>query len=204
MAGGAPDWHAAARGPRRLLLHQQDRLRRSQWYRYHTLFAAAMQHEAQRRPGEEHLRALSHRASRWYAQHGWLTEAVETGLAAQDFHTPPRSSNAAAPALIQNEYHTLRRWLERLPAAVLHAHPPLCGGPRTMRPNSVRCWPLAGKLHAASQTFTQTRALWQATRNAYRTLAITLALGEVCTRQGSCTRRRSCTGRGSPKWNRHR
>lgn len=44
--------------------------------------------------------------------------------------------------------------------------------------------PLAGRLHAARQTFTQTRALWQATRNVYGTLAMTLALGEVCTRQG--------------------
>ena len=43
---------------------------------------------------------------------------------------------------------------------------------------------LAGKLHAARQTFTQTRALWQATQNAYGTLALTLALGEVYTRQG--------------------
>jgi LuxR family transcriptional regulator, maltose regulon positive regulatory protein len=98
-----------------------------QWYRYHALFAEAMQHEARRRLGEEHLRALSHRASLWYEQHGWLTEAVEAALAAQDF---PRAADLIerliAPELVQNEYHTLRRWLEHLPEAVLHAHPPLC------------------------------------------------------------------------------
>ena len=32
---------------------------------------------------------------------------------------------------------------------------------------------LTGKLFAARQTFTQARALWQVTRNAYGTLAIT-------------------------------
>ena len=234
-----------------------------QWYRYHALFAEAMQHEARRRLGEEHLRALSHRASLWYEQHGWLTEAVEAALAAQDF---PRAADlikrSIAPELVQNEYHTLRRWLEHLPEAVLHAHPPLCmmyaiailftsdrrtpatmarlqtplqvaeqhwraeaNAPKLGEALALRSWItwmqgertqalpvarqalallpagemqwrgvslalvgeeelLAGKLHAARQTFTQTRALWQATQNAYGTLALTLALGEVCTRQG--------------------
>ena len=234
-----------------------------QWYRYHALFAEAMQHEARRRLGAEHLRALSHRASRWYAQHGWLTEAVEAGLAAQDFpHTAALIERLIAPEFVQNEYYTLRRWLERLPEAVLHAHPTLCmiyamaivftsdrRVPATMarlqtplqsaeqhwraEPNApklgevlaLRAWItrlqgdrtqalpvaqqalallpagemqwrgvslgvvgeaelLAGNLHAARQTFTQTLALWQAARNAYGTLALTLALGEVCTRQG--------------------
>jgi LuxR family maltose regulon positive regulatory protein len=233
------------------------------WYRYHALFAEAMQHAARRRLGEAHLRALSHRASCWYEQHGWLTEAVEAALAAQDF---PRAvaliERSIAPELVQNEYHTLRRWLEHLPEAMLHAHPPLCmsyamavwftvdrrtpatiarlqtplqvaeqhwraaaHAPKLGEVLALRAWItwmqgertqalpvarqalallpagetqwrgvslalvgeeelLAGKLHAARQTFTQTRALWQATRNAYGTLALTLALGEVCTRQG--------------------
>jgi LuxR family maltose regulon positive regulatory protein len=249
-----------------------------QWYRYHALFAEAMQHEARRRLGEDHLRALSHRASLWYEQHGWLTEAVETALAAQDF---PRAAalieRSIAPELVQNEYHTLRRWLEHLPEVVLHAHPPLClmyavailftldrrtpatvahlqtplqvteqhwraaanastlgevlalrswltwmHGERTqalpvarqalaLLPAGEMQWRaislalvgeeelLAGKLYAARQTFTQTRALWQATQNAYGALALTLALGEVCTRQGNCTRRPSSTSRCSPK-----
>jgi LuxR family maltose regulon positive regulatory protein len=234
-----------------------------QWYRYHALFAEAMQHEARRRLGAEHLRALSHRASRWYAQHGWLTEAVEAGLAAQNFpHTAALIERLIAPELVQNEYYTLRRWLERLPEAVLYAHPTLCmmyatailftsdrrapatlarlqtplqraeqhwreehNGPKLGEVLALRAWItrlqghrtqalpvaqqalallptgemqwrgvslalvgedelLAGKLHAARQTFTQTCALWQATRNVYGTLALTLALGEVCTRQG--------------------
>ena len=234
-----------------------------QWYRYHALFAEAMQHEARRRLGAEQLRALSHRASRWYEEHGWLTEAVEAALAAQVF---PRAAalieRSIAPELIQNEYHTLRRWIERLPEAVLHAHPQLCmtyamailftsdryapatmarlqpplqraeqhwraadNAPKLGEVLALRAWItwmqgertqalpvarqalallpagemqwrgvglamvgedelLAGQLHAARQTFSQTRALWQATRNAYGGLATTLALGEVCARQG--------------------
>lgn len=234
-----------------------------QWYRYHALFAEAMHYEARRRLGEEHLRALSHMASRWYAQHGWLTEAVEAALAAQDFPgAADLIERSLAPELVQNEYHTLRRWLEHLPEAVLHAHPQLCmiyamtvlftsdrRAPATMArlqmplqraeqhwraeenapklgevlafrslitlwqgdqrqaftvakqalallPAGETQWRrmsldvvsmeelLSGKLRAARQTITESRALWQAVGNVYGTLAATLSLGEVCARQG--------------------
>jgi LuxR family maltose regulon positive regulatory protein len=234
-----------------------------QWYRYHALFAEAMHHEARRRLGEEHLRALSHMASRWYTQHGWLTEAVEAALAAQDFPgAADLIERSIAPELVQNEYHTLRRWLEHLSEEVLHAHPQLCmiyamailftsdrRAPATMARlqmplqraeqhwraeenapklgevlafrSLVTLWQgdqhqafivakqalallpagetqwrrmsldvvsmeelLSGKLRAARQTITESRALWQAVGNVYGTLAATLTLGEVCARQG--------------------
>src|SRR5262249_5939396 len=47
------------------------------WYRYHTLFAESMGAEARHRLGDDRLHALSHKASRWYEQHGFLREAVE-------------------------------------------------------------------------------------------------------------------------------
>ncbi len=99
------------------------------WYRYHPLFAEVLQHEARRRLGSEVLRACSQRASEWFAQHGLLTEAIETSLAACAF--------TRAAALIEeytgpqrfhemHEHHTLHRWLDALPAAVLEQHPLLC------------------------------------------------------------------------------
>jgi LuxR family maltose regulon positive regulatory protein len=48
-----------------------------QWYRYHALFAEAMQHEARRRFGDAALHRLAQRASLWHEQHGMLAEAVE-------------------------------------------------------------------------------------------------------------------------------
>ena len=51
------------------------------WYRYHALFAEAMQHEARRRLGDDALRACQSRASSWYEHHGMLTEASEAALA---------------------------------------------------------------------------------------------------------------------------
>lgn len=100
-----------------------------QWYRYHALFAESMRAEARRRLGEDKLRALSLLASRWYEQHGLPGEAVEAALRAWD--------GERAAGLIERltggqyfqevrEFHTLRRWLEQIPTAVMRAHPALC------------------------------------------------------------------------------
>jgi LuxR family maltose regulon positive regulatory protein len=97
------------------------------WYRYHMLFAEAMQHLAQQRLGAEERHALASRASLWYAEQGLLAEAVEMALAAAEFE---RAADLIAqliePRLVNNEYGTLRRWLSQLPEAVLHTHPALC------------------------------------------------------------------------------
>jgi LuxR family transcriptional regulator, maltose regulon positive regulatory protein len=103
-----------------------------EWYRYHALFAEAMQQEARRRLGEEMLRRLSSRARQWYEERGLHVEAVEAALHAQEY--------AGAAVLIEhvievqqsldetNEYHTLHRWLEQMPEKVLKRHPVLCLG----------------------------------------------------------------------------
>jgi LuxR family transcriptional regulator, maltose regulon positive regulatory protein len=100
-----------------------------EWYRYHALFAEAMQHEARRRLGEEAVLACSRRASSWYEQQSLLTEAIETALQA--------GMLAHAAVLIERligsqhlhemqEHHTYRRWLGALPEALLGQHPRLC------------------------------------------------------------------------------
>jgi len=235
----------------------------AKWYRYHALFAEAMQHEARRRLGEAEWRALSQRASHWYAEHGLLPEAVEAALVAQDFMLAASLiEGIIAPILVQNEYHTLRRWLDQLPETVLRTHPSLClsyattllftsdrrapatmarlqlplqiaeqhwqttqNDPKLGEVLAFRAWitrmqgqraqalPVAkqalallpteetqwrgisltligeeelllGNLHSARDLFTQSRTLWQRTRNVYGGLATTLALAEVCARQG--------------------
>jgi LuxR family transcriptional regulator, maltose regulon positive regulatory protein len=96
------------------------------WYRYHSLFAEAMQHEARRRLGEDSLRSLYDKASRWYEEHGLLAEAVEVALSARDFDRATRLiERIVGPQSITNELHTLMRWLEQLPQEVLQSHPVL-------------------------------------------------------------------------------
>jgi LuxR family maltose regulon positive regulatory protein len=99
------------------------------WYRYHLLFAEAMQHEAQRRLGEETLRESYARASAWYAQHGMLAEAIEVALQAHMFTkaaTLIEQLIGQRPTHEMQEHHTLCRWLETLPESTLEQHPELC------------------------------------------------------------------------------
>jgi LuxR family maltose regulon positive regulatory protein len=97
-----------------------------QWYRYHALFAEAMQHEARRLLGEDYLRSLYDKASRWYVEHGLLAEAVEVTLSARDFaRAAVLIERIVGPHSIANELHTLMRWLEQLPQEVLQSRPVL-------------------------------------------------------------------------------
>jgi LuxR family maltose regulon positive regulatory protein len=98
-----------------------------QWYRYHALFAEAMQQEARRRFDEEAWYDLHQQASRWYEAHNLLPEAIDTALAVQDF---VRAADLMEPAMgfgnLGNDYFTLFHWLEKLPEEVLQVHPVLC------------------------------------------------------------------------------
>ena len=99
------------------------------WYRYHTLFAEAMQYEARRRLGDEAVRSCLSRASVWYEHHGMLTEAVEAALEAQAFaRAAVLLEQIIRPHYVQEvyEYHTISRWLDAFSEAILGQHPKLC------------------------------------------------------------------------------
>ena len=102
-----------------------------EWYRYHALFAEAMQHTARRRLGEQRLEQIARSASRWYEVHALrneapLYDAVEAALFAREFERAAGLiERSLKPHLVGNEYHTLLRWLEALPESALAAHPAL-------------------------------------------------------------------------------
>ena len=105
------------------------------WYRYHGLFAQAMREEARRRLGAATLRALSGRASRWYAEHDLPAEAIEAALVAEEMEEAARLIQRLCNAerLIMGQhllphvpgFHTLRRWLDQLPDAIFATYPSL-------------------------------------------------------------------------------
>jgi LuxR family maltose regulon positive regulatory protein len=98
-----------------------------QWYRYHALFAEAMQHEARHRFEEDYLRSLYDNASLWFEQHGLFSEAIEVALSARDFvRAAALIERIVVPHGIKNELHTLSRWTVQLPEEILQAHPDLC------------------------------------------------------------------------------
>lgn len=98
-----------------------------QWYRYHALWAQAMQHEARRRLGAAAVRGLHSRAGLWYEQQGLLPEAIEAALRGEDFSRATMLiERFVVPNSYRNAYHLVYSWLRRLPDEVLQAQPELC------------------------------------------------------------------------------
>ncbi len=99
-----------------------------EWYRYHSLFAEAMQHEARRRLGVEALRHCLRQASIWYEQHHQMREAIEAALMTEDVtHVALLIKQQSGPlyASSVSEFYTLQRWLEQIPPTVLQQYPDL-------------------------------------------------------------------------------
>lgn len=99
---------------------------RHAWYRYQALFAEAMRHHARQRLAESSLRALMEKASRWYEERGLTEEAIETALAASGFDRAARLIEQSIAKQSHTELHTLGRWAEQLPEAVLCNYPDVC------------------------------------------------------------------------------
>lgn len=98
-----------------------------QWYRYHALFAEAMHQYARRRLDEADLHDCYEKASLWYEAQGLLSDAVETALAAQAYsRAATLIDRIITLRKVDNELHTLRRWIEQLPGDILRTYPALC------------------------------------------------------------------------------
>lgn len=96
---------------------------RRQWYRYHHLFADSLRVcLAQAWPDQ--VPEYHRRASRWYEQHGFLNEAIEHALSADDLDRAARLiEQAAEPTLMRSEFTTFLSWVEALPEEVTRAYP---------------------------------------------------------------------------------
>jgi len=96
-----------------------------QWYRFHALFREALLTRL-RTSQPEQVPLLHRRAAGWYEAQGFLHEAISHALEAEDaLYAADLIERFIAPQNWRNEFHTLRRWLARLPQAVLHARPGL-------------------------------------------------------------------------------
>jgi LuxR family maltose regulon positive regulatory protein len=95
---------------------------RHQWYRYHHLFADSLRVcLAQTWP--DRVAEYHRRASRWYEQHGYLSEAIGHALSADDLDRAAcLIEQAAEPTLMRSEFTTFLSWAEALPEEVTRAH----------------------------------------------------------------------------------
>jgi LuxR family transcriptional regulator, maltose regulon positive regulatory protein len=97
-----------------------------QWYRYHHLFAEVLRqrlHQTQ----PDRLPDLHRRAGTWFEQQGWVAEAVQHALAAEDWERAARLiEQIGVVAVVRGQVHTVLGWLHRLPEALVRTRPLLC------------------------------------------------------------------------------
>ena len=96
------------------------------WYRYHHLFADLLRRRLHQTQPEQ-LPGLHGRASVWYEQNGFVDEAIEHALRAEDFERAADLVEARAETLWgRGEQFRLLGWLEALPAEQVASRPLLC------------------------------------------------------------------------------
>jgi len=95
------------------------------WYRYHHLFADLLRARLQQtRPGR--IPSLQIRASLWYEENGYVNQAIEHALLAQDFkRAVALIEDIAEEVWERGEFRTMGRWLEALPENLLLSKPQL-------------------------------------------------------------------------------
>jgi LuxR family maltose regulon positive regulatory protein len=124
------------------------------WYRYHPLFAEALQHRLHQTHPES-WRYLHSQASRWYEQEGLLADAIQHALRATDFSRMAELIEQSWPATWnQGAVATLLNWVHLLPPQILFARPSLAIS---------HAWALAltGQIEAAEVDLRQVEVLIQ-------------------------------------------
>lgn len=96
------------------------------WYRYHHLFRDFLVARLQEKMAPADVAACHRHASRWYADHDNLPEAIHHALAAEDFERARTLiTEMVMPMFESSELRTLLSWLNRLPPSMLDADPHL-------------------------------------------------------------------------------
>jgi LuxR family maltose regulon positive regulatory protein len=105
---------------------------KQQWYRYHALFAEALSFQLEQNHADL-VPILHYRASRWYAQHHQMTQAILHAFQAHEWNWAADLLEQAHPPLISfawgvNRYALVqfRQWMEQLPTEILASRPRLC------------------------------------------------------------------------------
>ena len=96
------------------------------WYRYHHLFAEVLRERLRAGAAGAAVAALHARASGWFEQHGFVTEAIEHALGAADWPQAAHLLETCTwPVVFRGEIHTVQGWFAALPPEHLAARPML-------------------------------------------------------------------------------
>ena len=96
------------------------------WYRYHHLFRSLLENQLRLACAEADIAQLHLRASAWFARQGLTEEAVQHALAAGDVDRAATLIEERKHDLLNHEdWHTIKRWLDWLPAELVERRPAL-------------------------------------------------------------------------------
>lgn len=95
------------------------------WYRYHHLFGEMLRRHLQQ-TSPQLIAGLHQRASVWFEQNGWITDAVEHALLSQDGDRAAQIVEQYAERIwMRGELTTAMRWMKALPEKSFRLHPKL-------------------------------------------------------------------------------
>jgi LuxR family transcriptional regulator, maltose regulon positive regulatory protein len=96
------------------------------WYRYHGLFQDLLAHQLQLRADTD-VRLLHRRAAQWHESQGYLAEALQHALAAEDWESAGDLVDRQSAGMLKHgEIITLLGWFRRFPVEILHRRARLC------------------------------------------------------------------------------
>jgi LuxR family maltose regulon positive regulatory protein len=97
-----------------------------EWYRYHTLFADLLRKRLET-TWPELVPSLHQRASQWFSNLGFIAQAIDHALAAEDFSGAADLIEGVTEAtMMRSQLTTFLHWVEGLPEEVLLTRPLLC------------------------------------------------------------------------------
>ncbi|HNJ14645.1 MAG TPA: LuxR C-terminal-related transcriptional regulator [Anaerolineales bacterium] len=98
-----------------------------EWFRFHHLFADFLQKQALIRYPAEAIRGLHQRAARWLAGQGYVTEAIEHALAAQDYEFAAALIGPQSQEWMRRgEVATILEKMKQLPDEIVSKNAGLC------------------------------------------------------------------------------
>ena len=102
------------------------------WYRYHHLFADLLRQRLQNKSNKPEnkeislIKQLHSRASQWYEEHGFLLEAFQHAISANDIENAERLlAGNGMPLQYRGMAKPILNWLTTLPKEILYARPSL-------------------------------------------------------------------------------
>ncbi|XEC97394.1 LuxR C-terminal-related transcriptional regulator [Paenibacillus tarimensis] len=96
------------------------------WYRYHHMFSDFLRNRLNHTETADQVENLHRMASTWFSEAGFFSEAVDHALAGEDYTSAASLIIGQAPEFFhRGEFHTILRWLKKLPESFVTRMPGL-------------------------------------------------------------------------------